>query len=84
MKASLEDCDSAKKKLRDELEESAKSQPNVSRYEDKVKTLKQKVVSDRESAKKAQEDLTRKVRKCQTSAKEEAAQRKEMTDKYIA
>lgn len=84
MKSSLEDCDSAKKKLRDELEESAKSQPNVSRYEDKVKTLKQKVISDREAAKKAQEDLTRKVRKCQTSAKEEAVQRKEMTDKYIA
>ncbi|XP_063676193.1 uncharacterized protein LOC134812636 [Bolinopsis microptera] len=83
LKTSVEEGETSRRKLREELEEATRPQPNAGQHEDKIRSLKQKLAADRESFKKIQDDLTKKVKKAQLLVKEEAAQRKELTDKYI-
>ncbi|KAL5264334.1 hypothetical protein ACHWQZ_G005433 [Mnemiopsis leidyi] len=84
LKTSLEENETSRRKLREELEEATRPQPNAGQHEEKIRALKQKLSSERENLKKVQEDLAKKVKKSQLLLKEEAAQRKELTDKYIA
>ena len=62
----------------------SRNQPSTNGLEEKVRVLKEKLIREKEGSKKLQEDMVSRVRKTQEIAKEEATQRKELTEKFIS
>jgi len=56
---------------------------DMSGSEVKIKNIKAKLATEREAAKKVQEELTRKVKKCQLALKDETKERKLITESYM-